>query len=119
MTFYGFDKHGAVLTSANLKGKPPFQSIMEGSEYCGLHFACCEMLTGSDSKIESGTLEACAPHQSPHFAPASEMLERLRSREAKYASTKGALLIRVRLAGISRREKIAKAILLRGTLFSP
>ena len=44
---------------------------------------------------------------SPHFAPASEMLERLLRREAKYVSTKGALLIRVRLAGVSRREKIA------------
>jgi hypothetical protein len=43
MTFYGFDKHGAVLTTANLEDKPPFQSIMEASEYWGLHFACCEM----------------------------------------------------------------------------
>jgi len=24
MTFYGFDKHGAVLTTANLEGKPHF-----------------------------------------------------------------------------------------------
>ena len=40
-------------------------------------------------------------------------------RDAKYLSTKGALLIRVRLAGDSSREKIAYAILLRGTLFSP
>src|SRR5215510_14221473 len=56
---------------------------------------------------------------SPHFAPASEMLERLRRRDAKYVSTKGALVIRARLAGVSKREKIAYAILLRGTLFSP
>jgi hypothetical protein len=56
---------------------------------------------------------------SPHLAPASEMLERLRRRDAKYLSTKGAPLIRGRLPGVSRREKSAYAILLRGTLFSP
>jgi hypothetical protein len=47
------------------------------------------------------------------------MLERLRRSDAKYVSTEGALVIRVRLVGVSRREKIVYAILLRGTLFSP
>ena len=43
----------------------------------------------------------------PHFAPASAMLDRVRRRDAKYRSTEGAPLIRARLAGVSRREKMA------------
>jgi hypothetical protein len=39
-------------------------------------------------------------NQSPHFALASAMLERLRRRDAKYVSTNGALLIRTRFAGV-------------------
>jgi len=65
------------------------------------------------------TTHLAAGHYNPHFAPASEILERLRRREAKYVSTEGALVIRAKLSGVSRREKIAYAILLRGTLFSP
>jgi len=65
MTFYGFDKHGAVLATANLESKRPFQSIMEAFDYCGLHFARCKMLAGSGWQIDSGTLEACAPASKP------------------------------------------------------
>jgi hypothetical protein len=40
-----------------------------------------------------------AHHHNPHLALASAMLERVRSRDPKYVSTNGALLIRSRLPG--------------------
>jgi hypothetical protein len=54
------------------------------------------IVSGEDDPPYGGTY---CMDQSPHFALASEMLERVRSSEAKYVSMNGALLIRVRLAG--------------------
>ena len=53
------------------------------------------------------------------FVSASGKLELRLTRLARYGSTSGASLIRRRFAGRSRREKITRAMLLRGTLFSP
>ena len=103
MTFQGLEKHEAVLETSLSKGKRiPLPYLVR---------ACYPLLRR--------TTRLAAGRYSPHFAPASEMLERLRRREAKYVSTTGAPVIRARLVGVSRREKIAYAILLRGTLFSP
>jgi len=57
-------------------------------------------------------------HHNPHLLVASAKLERLLSSEARYQSTIGVSLIRVRFAGVSRREKIAPAIFVLGTAFS-
>jgi hypothetical protein len=106
MPFEGFEKHEAVLAIANCKSKPDFVVVISAA---------------APLWVKGGTLDGTdsGDPYSPHFAPASEMLERLRRREAKYVSTEGALVIRARLTGVSRREKSAYAILLRGTLFSP
>src|SRR4029453_4008896 len=102
MAFQGLEKHDLVLEMRLLKGKRiPLLYLLR------VYRSCCV-----GRRINS------RPY-SPHFAPASEMLERLRRREARYVSTKGALVTRSRLPGVSRREKIASAILVRGTLFSP
>src|SRR5215475_4248252 len=107
-----------VLEIANFEGKLDFKASWKRPNTAG-----CISHPANAHRVRLGGRLArwkrVLPAQSPHFAPASEMLERLRRRDAKYVSTKGALLIRVRLAGVSRREKIAYAILLRGTLFSP
>src|SRR6266849_6370911 len=60
MTFYGFDKHGAVLATANLEGKPHFKTSSKCPNIAGC-FSHAAMLAESDWKIDSGTLEACAP----------------------------------------------------------
>jgi hypothetical protein len=84
-----------------------------------MHEAVLETSLSKGKRIPLLATHLAAGHYSPHFAPASEILERLRRSDAKYVSTEGALVIRVRLVGVSRREKIEYAILLRGTLFSP
>ena len=105
MTFKGFEKHASVLAIANCRSKPDFVAVIIGAA------ASLWENGGTLDRTDSGD-----PY-SPHRAPASEILERLRRREAKYVSTRGALVIRARLPGVSRREKIAYAILLRGTPF--
>ncbi len=61
----------------------------------------------------------CPPPYSPHFPSASAKLDRFVTNPARYGSTSGTDLIRARFSGVSSREKMACAILLRGTLFSP
>src|SRR5262249_42990696 len=65
MTFYGFDKHDAVLATANVESKHRFQSVIKASHYCGLRFACCEMFAGSNWKIDSDTLGVSALGSKP------------------------------------------------------
>src|SRR6516225_7240879 len=96
MPFEGFEKQVLVLGGGHSKGKriplPHRQS-------------CCV-----------GQCILAVRHYSPHFAPASEILERLRRREAKYVSTSGALVTRARLDGVSRRRPIWRESLMRRLL---
>jgi hypothetical protein len=65
----------------------------------GFPAAICPSALSSEQPIHL-MVGLVASNQSPHLAPASAMLERVRRRDAKYVSTNGALLIRARLVGV-------------------
>ena len=79
--------------------------------------------SGRHRAMHSQNLSICTAElrrfYSPHFSNASGKLERFVTNPARYGSISGTLLIRARFSGASKREKITRAILPRGTLFSP